>query len=381
MAQQTGQAAKGQPAEALDEGVEDVFEVLETDAHGNPLQQPPRTDTQETEDDDDDLDGAGSEAEDDDDDDIEPAQGAQDDRLGHTEGDQDQDPRARRRNENRLKRQRKTRERHLQEGRINELTNAVVELQSRLQRAEGGQVQANVQNLRTRLSDIDATLEESRATWRACSEAGDWAGAQEVIDAQFTLREQRRMVDAQIRRAEAAIQQDNGGRRQAAPQQNGQRPAPQADPRVIEHAQDFADDHDWFDPTGGDKLSRRVQRVDNALLREGYDPRSARYWTELRTRVAEFAPQSRRRAQQDSNPNNGGGSREAPAQQRRIGGPRMAAPSQAGGSTKTLGKNQVLISPERKAAMQQAGAWDPGPKRTRLLRYYAEQDRKAAENR
>lgn len=362
-AAQNGQAPQNEEPE---------FEIIEVDSDGVELH--PATEADADDDADDQQSGHddGDDGDDGDDDD--------DERVGHAEGDQEEQASGQRRRvprnvENRAKRQRRNQERRLQDQRIETLVQTVVDLQTRVAQSEGRALQYNAQTLQNQIQQVDALLEQARDTYQTCLANNDHAGASEVNDTQFDLREQKRVLSAQLQRAKQQAQQPQGQQR---PRQGQQ--APQVDPAVIARAEVFAEDHSWYDPTGGDPDSRKVLQIDNALLRQGLDPRSGGYWQELRARVREQLPHrfSRPRRRQNteqeeaadgagSEPNNGAG---AP----RLRGPRMAAPAQNGGQ-KNLAKNQVRVTPERKAAMVAAGKWDDPVLRNKQLAAYAKYDR------
>ena len=111
--------------------------------------------------------------------------------------------------------------------------------------------------------------------------------------------------------------------------------------------------NDWFDPNGSDARSREVMKIDQELINDGYNPNTLEYWHELTELTRDLAPS--RRQQQSSK-----------------GGPKMGS-----GKERAVGssKNEVYISPERKAAMIESGAWDDPVRRQRMLKQYAEWDR------
>lgn len=141
-----------------------------------------------------------------------------------------------------------------------------------------------------------------------------------------------------------------------------QRPAepqrmPGVDPKVVEHAKDFMEDHPWYDTSGRDEDSAIVLAIDQALAREGRDPTTEDYWDELRTRVERRLPDRVKKAEKERSPRGG------PS----IGSGREHAPT----STRT----QVYISPERKQALIDAGVWDDPVLRMKYVKRYAEYDK------
>ncbi len=134
-------------------------------------------------------------------------------------------------------------------------------------------------------------------------------------------------------------------------------------PVLVQHAQRFVADHEWWDPNGGDEDSRRVSQIDAQLVREGYDPNAPGYWTELADRVAEALPHR---------------SEEGEESRKKRSTKKSKGPTfSTGGRERSLKKNEVYISAERKAAMEEAGVWDDPELRQKYLKSYATYDREA----
>jgi hypothetical protein len=138
-------------------------------------------------------------------------------------------------------------------------------------------------------------------------------------------------------------------------QQSQQAPRqPQVDSEVVHYAKEFMEEHSWYDPQGKDEDSAIVLAIDNKLAQEGFDPRSEEYWDELHDRVKRRLPEKFKAARKPTGgPAVGSGREHAPVSTRK----------------------EVYISPERKAALQEAGVWDDPVLRQRYVKKYAEYDR------
>lgn len=163
--------------------------------------------------------------------------------------------------------------------------------------------------------------------------------------------------------AAARVQQLQYQKQQVA--QN--RPAqPGLDDRVMYHAQEFMRENPWYDAQGRDEDSAIVLAIDQALAKDGYDPATEDYWDELRARAsrrlperfgeAKAAPKSR--TQREERTPRGG-----PA----VGSGREHAPAST--------RKGVYVSPERKAALIEAGVWDDPVLRAKYVKRYAEYDK------
>jgi len=136
------------------------------------------------------------------------------------------------------------------------------------------------------------------------------------------------------------------------PQQNIQVP----DPMVQKMAADWMEDNPWYDPHGGNEESQIAQIIDKKLTDEGFDPSSEDYWDELSDRMSRYLPKQ--------------GQAAAPKAR-----PRSVMTSSGRESTATTKANEFRISPERVAAMKEAGAWDNPELRQKMIKRFADYDR------
>lgn len=136
-------------------------------------------------------------------------------------------------------------------------------------------------------------------------------------------------------------------------------PAPQLDDMAMHHAKEFLKDNPWYDAQGRDEESAIVLAIDNALSKDGYDPKSEEYWDELRNRAARRLPErfGKQSTRSERTPRGG------PA----VGSGREHAPAST--------RKEIHISPERKAALIEAGVWDDPVLRMKYAKRYAEYDR------
>lgn len=149
----------------------------------------------------------------------------------------------------------------------------------------------------------------------------------------------------------------HAARQMTQPKQNIQVP----DPMVQKLAADWMEDNPWYDPHGRNEESQIAQMIDKRLTEEGFDPTSEDYWEELDTRMQKYLPQK-----------NNSGYNTSSVQQKR---PRSVMTSSGRETTATTKANEFRISPDRVAAMKEAGLWDNPQLRQNAIRKYAEWDR------
>lgn len=222
------------------------------------------------------------------------------------------------------------------------------------------------QEQRTQKSDLAAydahikkATDEVQLAERVIAKATAAGNGEDVVQAMRYRDEamaRANQLTAQKKRAEAEA------KKQSVQQSNA------IDPDVAAHAQQFVKDHAWYDPQGRDEDSAIVLAIDSAMVKDGYDPKSEDYWTELRKRIARRLPE-KTNGKPNTKPNgdgNGSERREArggPA----IGGGKEHAP--------TSTRKEVYISAERKQALMDAGVWDDPVLRAKYVKRYMEYDR------
>lgn len=357
---------------------EEEFVVVEVDSSGKPLNTQQAADEHEEE-----------EEEREEEEEQEEPEDPDEQRMGHAEGEQeDETPEERRDRRKREQRAKRVRNRVAAEAKDRLIQNQgrmLLNLQEQVAQLQGRSVQYDVNLLKSQLAQVESQQTDAKSVLAKLVKAGDGEGVAEITELQMSLRDQHRQITEQLRRSKGqkrgpqqAEADDETGEGSPPPQQ---RRGPAPDPEVVRRAQEWATKHKWADPRRGDPEEVQIIRaIDHNLHQEGWDPRSDDYWTELTSRVKRRLPQHFKKPSPNGDGNGGGrrvngdnGNRR-PAQ----GGPRMAPASQSGGGSRPLGKNEVRVTPERKAAMIAAGKWEDPQKRNRMLAEYARYDRENA---
>lgn len=134
------------------------------------------------------------------------------------------------------------------------------------------------------------------------------------------------------------------------------------DPMVQRHAADWMERNTWYDPHGNNEESEIAQVIDKKLTAEGFDPTSEDYWDELDDRMRKYLPQKE----------NGAYNAPTTARNQR---PRSVMTSSGRDTQATTKANQFVLSPNRVAAMKEAGAWENPELKMKMIKKYAEYDR------
>jgi hypothetical protein len=280
-------------------------------------------------------------------DDAEDGEDEGDERLAESEDDHEDEisNQSRKRRLKRREVQKRAKENAQRELDMLRHTNA--ELMRRVSAIEGHTLQTNEQGIDQRLQQ---TLSEIRQAEQIMARATEAGNGDDVVAAM-------RIRDEAMSRA----QQLQYNKQQMA-QVREQAAQPQADPRVVNYAQEWMQANPWYNPRGGDDDSSVVNAIDASMTSQGYDPTSRAYWEELTRRVAARVA------------DDGGTARET--------APRRKAPPQGGTRehAPTSTRKEVYVTPERKAAMIEAGVWDDPVARNRMLKAYQAYDKNGSAN-
>jgi hypothetical protein len=133
----------------------------------------------------------------------------------------------------------------------------------------------------------------------------------------------------------------------------------------LDKAQAFMAANSWYNPNGNDEDSRLVTELDEAVSKE-YIPTSDAYWNELQRRVKKNLPHKFGRA-----PRQEDDTQDDVQDTRQRKGPPTGGSSRSNSSTAT----QIKLSPERIAAMKEAGYWDDPKLHAKMVKKYSEYDR------
>lgn len=272
-----------------------------------------------------------------------------DSRLGAHEDENDPDTAERNK---RLREQRKARrerakahaEREREELRLIREQNAL--MQQRLQQLEAATLGGNAAMLQQKREKLLADAKMADDIRAAAISAGNGADVVQAEQIRDQLRAEAEQLGRQIGEFETA--------RQRAVQ-------PQADPNVARYRDQWVAANPWYDAAGRDPDSAAAKRIDAELVREGFNPATPSYWVELSTRCGEAfgeAPAAPKGPAQKGPP---------------VGTTREHAPP----STRN---NEIRVTPERKAAMIEAGVWDDPVRRQRVLKAYRDHDNQSKAN-
>lgn len=321
----------GEEEDRSDSESSEVFEVVETDQSGKPVQLGKSED-----------------------------EGDEDERLtsedeGADEGQPDSGKPVRRRETHAERRERHRKARERDERERNFLRREVQRLGQKTELLESVVGRNRVEGLDERLNEELQRAEQAERIEAAAIKANN---GEDAVKA-------RRIREEALAKARQLYDEKQQLSRTAPNNQ----PVPNLPP-YAGHVKQFVEDKPWFSFNSADPDNAVVMALDNQVASEGYDPMSPEYWAELDRRVKERLPHkfgsvddSRQDDADDDEPPQRRTTRKGPP----VGAGRTHVPE----TTRT----QVYISPERKQAMIDAGVWDDPQLRQRYVKRYAEWDR------
>lgn len=283
-----------------------------------------------------------------------------DERVGHGEddGEEDEDgkPPKRERESRKARRERQRKARQRNETELNflrsqneNLEREIREVKGRVERSEVGSVDQRISSIQSQMKVADQVL----------AKAHENGSGEDVVEA-TNIRD----------RLKETLGRLNGAKVELARRAEESEQEPAVDSRLVYHASHWMRKHSWYDPQGSDQDSRVVAKIDDRLVKEGYDPRSPEYWEELSDRVKSRLPHKFKSSQKIDDDDDNDEEDESRKPEKRGSGPRFST----GGRERPLRKNEVYVSPERKQALIDAGVWDDPVLRGRYLKKYKDWD-------
>ena len=234
------------------------------------------------------------------------------------------------------------------------LRNRNEQLERRFSQYEQRQAGSEAAIINARISEVEKHIKDAEEVHAAAitqQKGEDATEAMRIRGQLMTKRDELLGFRQQI--LDSARQQQQPAQQQE--QQRQQAPAtPEVSEELLSHAADWMKRNPWYKANRSDEDSRIAGVIDDGLMAEGFDPDSKEYWDELSKRVAERLP-NKVRQQQGA----------------RSGGPAMA---NGGRGTPAVRPGEIYVSPERKQALIDAGAWDDPKLRMRYLKRYQQYD-------
>jgi len=220
-------------------------------------------------------------------------------------------------------------------------------LAERLAKVEQKTSGAELARVDKAIEDAGVQVEYAKMKMQEAVNAGD---GQALTQAQEMWFEAKRKAESLDNIKRQATQQMSQTKQNIVP----------PDPLVQKMVSDWLEENPWYDPHGRDEESQITQIIDKKLTAEGYDPSTEEYWDELSERVQKYIPNIRNRDYNEPN---------------RKSRPRSVVTSSGRESIGNAKANEFYVSPERVAAIKEAGKWDNKEERMKMINIYRNYDK------
>lgn len=230
-------------------------------------------------------------------------------------------------------------------------------LEDRLTKLEGVAVGQTVNTLDNRIDKIKDDIRTAENIMEHAMEAGNTRDHMAALRIRDTAKDELRELEG-VKKTVTA-QTETQGRPEAKQQQVATLASTWAQANAA-----------WFNPRGGDPGSDLALRIDAQMTQDGlFDPGTRAYWQELTKRVnAQLSEVDDGDDADDASP--------------RRANERKGPPLGSGkNGTPVTKKNEVYVTPARKAAMIEAGVWDDPVRRQQYLKSYQDYDQQHAASR
>lgn len=272
--------------------------------------------------------------------------------------------RANRRLERRAKKQREHAARDSNRRELDFLRTRNEKLERQFSQLEQRTYQSEFTTADRELATIEQQLRQADSIISAGIKSGDGDSVTEAQNIKQDLIEAKRRLNAQKERVVAEAREAQTGGKEK--EQETQTRQAQVDPELLAHANRWKAANAWYVADGsedGDEDRAIAKIVDSRLAQEGFDPSTSEFWDELTDRLKSKLPH--RYAKANGGRSNGHANGERPA---------MAN----GNRERSLKPGEMYVSPERKQALIETGAWDDPKLRQKYLKAYAQYDAEAA---
>lgn len=224
------------------------------------------------------------------------------------------------------------------------------ELEQRLASLEGRDRSRELAQVDEGVNRAGRSYDHWKAKFSEAMEQHDGAAAALATEKMLESREAER----QLKTMKVAIEKSQT-----------QQGRPASNPVVINHAQKFVNENQWYKHgSNEDADSRIVAMLDQDLAREGWDPANKEYWDELNARVKKYLPHRIAGGKVSTVDN----TKAAPRQNKAVVGG-------GGGETAPSGKAVFKLSAQRVQALKDAGMWNDLKQREAAIKRFRDFDK------
>lgn len=277
----------------------------------------------------------------------------EDKRLSSDLEDDREGIRERRRAERKERKERQRQERNRKDNELQSLRSELSELRQATGHLIGKTTNDEYNRINGQIGDLVNQIRAKDSEIAAAIEAGAGAKAIEGIRVRDDLLYNARKLEDR----KTEMERRSKERPRTTRQEENKLPQ-----EVERRMSNFLKKHEWYNPDGGDEDSEILIAIDRSVARAGFEPDTDDYWDEIEDRARARLPHHFKDSKDndDEPPQRRADTRRSPP----VGGGRDQ------NSTPRLRKNEVLVPPELKKNMIEAGQWDDKKVRDRVLAKY-----------
>lgn len=149
---------------------------------------------------------------------------------------------------------------------------------------------------------------------------------------------------------------------------NNQRPPP-LDPRLVTYASEWQKTHPWYNPSGDDQDSDMVRSIDNRLAKEGWDPSTKEYWSELTKRVEKVVSHRANKNYNNTSDDVDSDDDEKPRTNVSKNSSKAIVTGSGSSSSQPKNSSKIVLSKMQVDAIKEAGLWDDPVKRRSAIKH------------
>jgi len=241
------------------------------------------------------------------------------------------------------KRERRREQRHRLEAKVKALTSQTIEMQRRLQAAEGNQYGLRLEGIKTKKEELQNLYKQTDQRLSEFEAAGNVKGTREAVELRMRLENEFRAIEQQEQQIS----------------QVASRPTP-LDNNTVNYFKGFVDrNKDWYRADLSNRDSRIADELSKDILNEGFTTSQPEFWEELDRRCSDYIPTKRKRT-----------AREPQYDDEDDAPPPQTVSGRGGAARNESSRQEVKIDSWTVQQWKNAGIWDDPKERSKAIKEY-----------
>lgn len=242
------------------------------------------------------------------------------------------------------KRERQREQRTRLEAKVKALTSQTVEMQRRLQAAEGNQYGLRLEGIKNKKEELQNLYNQATQKLVQFEESNNLKGTREAVELRFRLENEFKSLEQQEQQIS----------------QVASRPAP-LDNSTVNYFKGWVDrNKDWYKADLSNRDSRIADELSKDILNEGFTTSQPEFWEELDRRCSDYIPTKRKRTLRD--PQYDDDHDDEP--------PPQTVSGRGNTSRSESSRQEVKIDSWTVQQWKNAGIWDDPKERSKAIKEY-----------